>query len=271
MKTNDRVDNLPKIERTRAFTSLSGFRVWLGSVCILVVVFGLQSFYPDVIGPLSNVLPTVTAAAAFVSSVLCIRRYKFGLRHQFEAAWLFFALGLGLWVVAEATWAAYYFFLNIVVPYPSLADLFYIGGYFPIIVGAVLYVDVFKVAMSRRRLAAALGIISISAALAMTFVLPIEFSTRDSAVFVFTDLIYPMLDLALLAVAAFALAIFYGGRLAKWWMLFGSAAAVYVIGDELFLYQTAVGTYYNGGLDDLIFLLGYLTFALAFYAHREEF
>ena len=271
MKSALRTVNHTKEEPTRQFTSLAGFRVWLASVCVLALVFAFQSFYPALIGPLSNVFPAVTAGGAFSSSLLCLRRYRLSLRRRFEAAWFFFTLGLGLWVVAEATWAVYYFILDITVSYPSVADVFYIGGYFPIIIGAILYLDVFKVAMSRKRLAAALCVIAVAAALAMTFVLPIEFSTGESPALVFTDLTYPMLDLVLVAVAALALAIFYGGRVAKWWMLFGAAACLYVIGDEYFLYQAAAGTYYNGGLDDLIFLFGYLTFALAFYTHRREF
>ncbi len=258
-------------DRPRAFISRTGFRLWLASVCTLGAVFGFQSFYPGLIGPLSNVFPAVAAGGAFLSSLSCLRRYKFGLRQKFEAAWFFFTLGLGLWVMAEATWAVYYFFLDVAVPYPSVADFFYIGGYFPVIVGAALYLDVFKVAMSRRRLAAALCVVAIAVLLAMTFVLPIEFSIGEPPALVLADLIYPVLDLVLVAVAAFALAIFYGGRLARWWILFGAAAILYVVGDEYFLYQAAVGTYYNGGLDDLIFLFGYLTFALAFYSHRREF
>lgn len=271
MKATERRLNPASEELTRPFVSLPGFRLWAASSCGLAAIFAFQSFYPDFIGPLSNVFPTLTAGSAFASTLLCLRRYKFSLRRPFEAAWFFFTLGIGFWVVAETTWAIYYFVLGIAVPYPSVADVFYIGGYFPIITGAILYLGVFKVAMSRKRLAAALSVIAVAAALAMTFVLPIEFSTGEAPALVLTDLVYPILDLALVAVAALALAIFYGGRLAKWWILFGAAAVLYVIGDEYFLYQAAVGTYYNGGLDDLIFLFGYLTFALAFYAHRKEF
>ncbi len=271
MESRDRILSPAREDRPTAFTSLMGFRLWLASVFTLGAVFVFQSFYPDLIGPLSNVFPALTAGGAFLSSLSCLRRYKFGLRQKFEAAWFFFTLGLGLWVVAEATWAVYYFFLDIAVPYPSVADFFYIGGYFPVLVGAILYLDVFKVAMSRRRLAAAVCVIAIATALALTFVLPIEFSTGEPPALVLTDLVYPVLDLALVAVAALALAIFFGGRLAKWWILFGAAAILYVFGDEYFLYQAAAGTYYNGGLDDLIFLFGYLTFALAFYSHRREF
>jgi diguanylate cyclase len=270
LSANDPSMDLKVERRLQSLSSLWSFRVWLACFVSLTAVFALQSFYPNLIGPLSNVFPTACASGAFASALLCLRRYRFGLR-SFQAIWFFFALGTGLWVLAEATWAIYYFVLNILVPYPSLADIFYIGGYLPIIAALGVYLGTFRVAMSRRRLGLAIVIIGIAVTLAMAFVLPIEFAKNLSLVNLMTDMIYPVLDLVLLSLAVLSLAIFYGGTIAKWWMLFGVGATLYVVGDEFFLYQVAGGTYYNGGLDDLIFLLGYLVFALAFYTHRKEF
>ena len=256
--------------RMQSLSSLWAFKAWMASVAGLVAIFGFQSYYPNLIGPLSNVFPAVCASCAFASALLCLRRYGLGLR-SFQAIWFFFALGTGLWIMAETTWAIYYFLLNTSVPYPSVADVFYIGGYFPIIAALGIYLGTFHVAMSRRRLGLAIVIIGIAVTLAMSFVLPVEFAKNLSFVNLMTDMIYPVLDLVLLSLAVLSLAIFYGGTIAKWWILFGVGATLYVIGDEFFLYQIARGTYYNGDLDDLIFLLGYLVFALAFYTHRKEF
>jgi hypothetical protein len=176
-----------------------------------------------------------------------------------------------MWVFAEAAWAFYYFVAQVAVPYPSLADIFYLGGYIPIIAGLLGYLDTFHVALSTRRLGYAVIGIGIAAALALIFVLPVEFGRDLTTVNLLTDMLYPVLDLVLLSLAMLCLAIFVGGRIANWWVLFGAGATLYVIGDEFFLYQVASGTYYNGSVDDLIFLLGYLTFAMAFYAHRKEF
>jgi hypothetical protein len=157
------------------------------------------------------------------------------------------------------------------LPYPSLADLFYAGGYLPIIAGLVGYLETFHVALSKRRFGYALIGIVVAVVLALLFVLPVELAQDLSAVNLVTDMLYPVLDLVLLSMSVLSLAIFAGGRIATWWMLFGAGATLYVVGDEFFLYQVAHGAYYNGGVDDLIFLLGYLTFAMAFYVHRKEF
>jgi len=249
---------------------LPGFRVWLVGIVGVSLVFTFQGFYPDYIGPLSNFFPPICACAAFLSSLSCMRRYGFTLRLNFEAVWFLFTLGTGLWVLAESFWAFYYFVLKVAVPYPSLADIFYIGGYLPVMAGLLGYLDTFRVALSKRRLGFAVGVIAAAIALALIFILPVELAQNLTPLKFLIDMIYPVLDMALLSLAVLSLSIFIGGSIAKWWMIFGVGAALYVIADELFLYQVANGTYYNGSFDDLIFLLGYLTFALAFYAHRKE-
>ena len=261
----------PPRKGPESLPTLPGFRAWLFGMIGVTLVFALQPLYPTYIGPLSNVLPTACATTAFLSSFVCMKRYGFGLRLNFEAVWFLFTLGMGLWAVAEGTWAFYYFVLKVAVPYPSLADIFYIAGYLPIIAGLLGYLDTFHEALTRRRLGLALVFIGIAVALALSFVLPIELAQKHTISAFLTDMTYPVLDLVLLSLTVLSLAIFAGGTIAKWWVLFGIASALYVIGDEFFLYQVAQGSYYNGSVDDLIFLLGYLTFALAFYVHRKEF
>jgi hypothetical protein len=258
--------------RPESFSSLLGFRAWLASVVAVSLVFTLQPLYPGLIGPISNFLPAACAATAFASSASCSRRYGFGLHSRgFESVWSLFTVGTGLWIVAEATWAFYYFILRVQVPYPSAADVFYVGGYLPIIAGLAGYLDNFRVGLTKRRLGVALVVIGVAVALALTFVMPVELGRNLSAINVLTDMLYPVLDLTLVSLTVLCLAIFLEGTIAKWWMIFGVGAILYVIGDEFFLYQVANHTYYNGSVDDLIFLLGYLTFALAFYIHRKEF
>jgi len=252
-------------------SSLPGFRAWLAGMIGVSLVFALQPFYPSSIGPLSNVFPTLCVGVAFLSSLACLRRYGFTHRLNFQAVWLLFTIGTGFWVVSEGVWALYYFVLKVAVPYPSVADFFYIGGYLPIIMALLGYLDTFHVALSRRRLGYSALAIGVAVAIALSFVLPVEFAQKLSIANFLTNMIYPALDLTLLSLTILSLAIFVGGEIEKWWVFFGVGATLYVIGDEFFLYQVASGTYYNGSLDDLIFLLGYLTFALAFYVHRKEF
>ena len=254
-----------------SYFSEAKFRVWLAGVVAVSLVFGLQSYYPSLIGPISNVLPPAGAAGAFTAALLCWRRYGLGLRQGFEAVWFCFTLGTGLWFLADLTWAIYYFVLNVPVPYPSAADFFYLGGYLPMIAGLLFYLSTFRRALSGKRLLAAFAAVAAAVVLAMGVVLPMELSQSLSAAQLIADLEYPILDLVLVSLTILLLTIFTGGSISKWWHLFGIASTLYVIGDEYFLYLVASGTYYNGSLDDLLFVLGYFTFALAFLTHRREF
>jgi hypothetical protein len=258
-------------KRDVSVLSMNAFRGWLFGVIGISAIFAFQPLYPDFIGPLSNIFPATCAGIAFVSALNCIRRYGFAVKKPFEAVWLSFGIGTGLWVAAEVSWAVYYFVLNVSVPYPSLADFFYVGGYVPMLAGFGLYLGTFSRGLSKKRLGIAILAIGTAVTLALTFILPIELETQTSAMGVFTDMLYPVLDLTLLSVAILSLAIFLGGTIEKWWILVAGAVLLYVVGDELFLYRVATGTYYNGGPSDLVFIIGYLTFALAFYTHSKVF
>jgi len=73
-----------------------------------------------------------------------------------------------------------------------------------------------------------------------------------------------------LSLVILSLAIFAGGSMGKWWIILAAAIILDIVGDELFLYQVAAGTYYNGGIDDLLYVWAYLLVGLSFALHRRE-
>jgi hypothetical protein len=241
----------------------------LGSIGVSGV-FAFQYLYPSVIGLISNILPAVCATGAFLSVLLCVRRYGYLPKTRFQAAWVCFLVGFALWVAAETIWAAYYFEFNTPIPTYSVADLFYSAGYLPIFAGLLLYLDTFHVALDKKRIGAAAGVILLAVALVMYAVVPTELATGHSFLKVFDDLTFVLLDLVLFSLVVLTFTIFAGGRISKWLLILGGASVLYVFGDEDFLILTANGSYYNGSYNDLIFLLAYITFAFAFYVHRRE-
>src|ERR671931_1925593 len=54
-------------------------------------------------------------------------------RPEHKLAWALFGAGLVLWTLGDAYWDAYSWFLHTEAPFPSLADVAYIGGYSPLI------------------------------------------------------------------------------------------------------------------------------------------
>jgi hypothetical protein len=260
---------IPEPVRQGDFSSF-GWRGWIGGCIALIAVFGFQGFYPSLIGPISNLLPTFCAAIALAAVLVCAKRYGFGFRTKFQAAWISFAVGFGLWVAAESIWTTYVYVLGVQIPDYSAADVFYMGGYFPVFAGLVLYLSAFQVALEKKRIVAAVVAMALAASAVYYTVLPTVLAAAGTTLQVLDDLTFVSLDLVMLTLVVLTFTIFVGGRISKWLMVLGGAAVLYVIGDEDFLIQTANGTYYNGSYNDLIFLLAYLTFALAFYLHRRE-
>lgn len=184
-----------------------------------------------------------------------------------RTGWTAMAVALGSYAVAELIW--------LVVlsgqespPYPSWADLFYLGFFPASYVGVVL---LFRARI--RGVGAALWIDGLTAVLAMgalgsaVLVDAVLESTEGPPSTVATNLAYPLGDVLLLSlvVGAFALTGWQPGRA---WLLIGTALAVFALGDSVYLFQTARGTYVEGTLLDVTWPAALLLIAYAAWQDR---
>jgi len=92
-------------------------------------------------------------------------------------------------------------------------------------------------------------------------------TTEGTAATVATNLAYPLGDVLLLAlvIGAFALTRWRPGRA---WLLIGAALAVFALGDSVYLFQTARGTYVEGTLLDVAWPAALLLIACAGWQDR---
>jgi hypothetical protein len=248
----------------------TGYIVWLSVAISAMSIFGFQSFYFSDIGTITNTVEPGSICGAFVVSFLCARRYGFKLRERwFDRIWFLVMLGMGLWAVANIVWSTDYF-LGIPVPYPGLSDYFYLGADAPIAAALIMYFRPFSSTLTLRRLGISAFVIAISSGIIIGFVMRSEFAMTQPLTSTITDLLYPITDIILLSLTILNLAIFMGGTISKWWMIFGAGIVLYIIADELFLYQESKNAYYNGSTSDIAYVLSYLVFALAYYIHRRE-
>jgi diguanylate cyclase (GGDEF)-like protein len=183
-----------------------------------------------------------TAAALVAARAILVRRNR--------AGWAVMAVAVGLYAAAEFTWLALYAG-DSEAPYPSAADALYLA-FFP-----ASYVALVLLFRTRVRTAAAgLWIDGLTAALAAAalgsaiLVEAVLDTTDGSLAVVATNVAYPLGDVILLSlvVAAFVLTRWRPGRA---WLLIGLALAAFAVGDSIYLYATAAGTYTEGGLLDL--------------------
>src|SRR5271166_4732866 len=94
------------------------YKTSLAVACVVFLVYGLQSFYPSIIGPLSRGMMALFAGAASFSAVLGASKYGFKISERFGRVWLCFALGMISWFVGETLWVVYNVILNVQIPYP---------------------------------------------------------------------------------------------------------------------------------------------------------
>jgi len=242
----------------------------------LVAIYIFQNFYLDFMYTFSNVFPPFIAGMAVLSSFFALRRYWDNFGSRLSKIWLGFALGMILWFLGELGWAVYTMILGIEVPYPSIADVFWLIGYVPMFIALLLYIQIIQPAISARMFfVASVIVVGMSVTAFLLLMMPVlaEASQQDLAT-LSTSLAYPGLDLALFLEAILGLLVFtvtrLKGRVGVAWHLMNGAILSNVVADGAFSYTALEGTYYNGHPLELLFHFGYLLFALAFYVHSKE-
>ncbi len=167
-----------------------------------------------------------------------------GLRGGEGAAWIWIAAGIFAWTSATSTTRSRC--RNLVSqPFPSFADLGYLGLYIPVFVGLGLLVRASVVDFS--------GVVWLDGliggftvcALATGLVLgPVWRTSTGSFAAVATNLAYPAGDALLLALifCVFGLS---GWRLNRMWLLVGSGLVVFAVADSVYLVELAHGAVSN--------------------------
>ncbi len=166
-----------------------------------------------------------------------------------RSAWALLAVGLASWTSGDVAWTVVY---GGNPPFPSLADVFYLGFYPPTYAGLALLVrsrlSRFNTSVWLDGLMAALAVASVGAAVLLE-VVPHNGTSRalaDAA-----NLAYPLGDIVLVAmlVGVFALS---GWRPGRGWAVIGAALSLTAVADSLYLYQSAVGDYRAGTILDAL-------------------
>lgn len=206
-----------------------------------------------------------------------------GLSTILGKAILFLGFGLFCWGVGESIWTYYNIFLNVEIPYPSLADLFFAPSVFFYTLGTI-YLS--------RTTGAGLGfkkkfgkIFAVTAPILVTvftywLIVVVGhggefFRDKTSLIKSILDVVYPLGDAVSLSVAVIVSGLsfkYLGGRY-KWdilFILFGLAAMF--AADSILSYTSNLETAYSGDFGDLVFTLAVflLTFGLLGFNKLKE-
>jgi diguanylate cyclase (GGDEF)-like protein len=197
----------------------------------------------------------VVGAAVFVTlRAALVRGHRWG--------WAVMSLALWLYVAAEFVWLAF-IGNDPNAPYPSVADYLWLSFYPAAYVALVLLFRSRFTGITSGLwidgLTAALAAATLGSAVLLEEMLKL---TEGSTATVATGLAYPLGDVVLLSlvIAAFALTAWRPGRV--WWLL-GLSLLVFAVGDSIYLYTSAKGTYVEGRLLDLTWPAALLFIAVA--------
>jgi two-component system cell cycle response regulator len=187
--------------------------------------------------------------------------------HAERKAWLAIGAGLVSWGLGDIYWTLFLADRE-TIPYPSLADAFYLCEY-PCIYVGILFLLRARVPRFHPSLwlDGAIGALAV-AALGSALLYPaIRTGTEGDAATVATNLAYPLGDVLLLSFLVGALAL-TGWRPGRSWILIACGLTASTIADSTFLYQAATGGYSEGTWLDSMWLAGAFLVACAAWAPR---
>ncbi len=183
------------------------------------------------------------------ASVACFARAVQMTRERL--AWAFMGVGLAAWMGGEVYWTLVLNYKD-VVPVPSPADGLYLLFYAATYVALVLLVrGRMKSFRASQWLDGAIAASAVAACAGAVAFQPIVDATVGDPMTIAVNLSYPLLDLLLLSlvVASFALS---GWRPDRGWLLLALGLGLMALGDGVYLFQAAKGTYVEGRLLDAL-------------------
>jgi hypothetical protein len=210
----------------------------------------------------------VSGLCAFFAFLVVL---KFGARGIFGSVNLGLFLAVFLWFLGEVAWGVYEVVFHVLVPYPSVADVFYLLGYAPAIISVILFLRILSKELTGLKVMVALLVGLIVIGLTFSFLLnPLLSSSTGFLTKVF-DLAYPSLDSILLILAFMMLLVFAGAPTSMSWFWISVGIILMTIADISFSFGTLYHWYYSGHATGLLYVWSYISLALGFDNKRKQF
>lgn len=236
----------------------------------LVCLYAIGQLNLEFLTFASNIISPITASFTVVSCLLTLRKYGWRSRSTFPLILLFVSVGIPLWFLAELTSAIYILYLNIEA-FPSLADIFYLGGYLWLFLALSLLFHMFQAVFSKKMFKAmAFPTVTTASVVSQVLLTPV-ITSSSNLITLIVSFTYPILDLILFAFSFSILLIFLKGGIGKAWFFLTLSVLLATLADLLFSYLQLQGLFYEGHPVELLWLWSYITFLVGLHIHREEF
>jgi hypothetical protein len=226
----------------------------------------LRPFGKTGVETVSDLGMVAPAAAGAGLAFLAAARSKGRVR----AAWSFIAAGLASWSLAEMTWSTYELFLGQQTPFPSIADVWYLGAV-PLTCAGIVLLSSPDRSLARARTALdAVAIVFAATAIVWHAILLPTYS--DSEATVLEKVIggsYPLGDLLLFFGLVIALAHNRRGHASAVIAVFTAGLGLFTLSDLGYAYLGLSNAYSAGSPVDLGWTFGYLLMGYSAALHAE--
>jgi hypothetical protein len=233
--------NLPSIVSNKQFKIAALVTGVLSAIYILINIFviGGDAF---VIG-LNNNLTVPLAIITLVFSVMLWQKVQGGSNSRF--LWGNMIAGWVCWAIAEILWAVFSW-TGQEVPYPSLADFFWLVGYIPMGIGLFARVRSLPVKPTSGQQAIIWGISLGTVVFTIIFVLRPIIQNNDPQRLLesILNLIYPLFDLFLLIIVLYLFFSYEQGAYGFGWRLLLIGFIIHQIANLIFSYASSSSLYY---------------------------
>jgi diguanylate cyclase (GGDEF)-like protein len=183
---------------------------------------------------------------------------------RLRASWALIAAGLALWAAAEVVWTVYELVLDQEVPYPSVADVGYLGAVPLLLAGVVLLGSASRMLARVRTVLDGFALVLAICVLVWHHVLlPIYSNSEAGLMEKVVGGAYPLSDLVLFFGLVLVLSRNRGGRAGAVVVLFSGGLALMLWADIAFAYLSLSDSYISGSVIDLGWIYGYLMMGFA--------
>lgn len=242
--------------------------VFFSTVFVVLIVWDMALQISGTTNSVWNYLYNAGYSIFFLGAAWLGIRYArwFGYESAIGKALLFIGLGIGSWGVGLWVWLFYNFWLEVEVPFPSLADVFFSLFYPLVLIGGWYFITIFQNLLRKGIASSAITY----SAICVTVVFAIVFGVFIQPVLsqpipmlekVFT-IAYPLGDMLLILLIFMA---FWasGGNIHRGLLFFIIGLFSLAAADSVYVYRTAHLTYWNGDISDLLFTIGSFIFSMA--------
>lgn len=220
------------------------------------VALHLQTVHTTDFNYLYNISYGLNFLVAGVVSFLLMKKCQ--VHHTIH---IIMGTGSILFFFGQLTWVYYNLYLRLPVPYPGVADAFWLLFYFFTAFAGLLIMKEIKINFDLKKILEIVIVSGFIFYLIYSFLFVNDTPENLPLLTQMLNIGYPLFDALLLAMSISAIRSQIG-NLQPLLLYFVFCFVAFTFGDTLFTYQTTLGTYWNGNITDAFYALAGYFFAM---------